>query len=120
MSLDVYLTRKKYISYDDCKTHTVEDEELYNDNITHNLYTMAEEAGIFQHLWRPEELNINKANELIIPLEKGLADLKARPDYFKQFNDPNGWGMYEHFIPFVEKYIEACKLYPDADINVSR
>ena len=32
----------------------------------------------------------------------------------------NGWGMYEHFVPFVEKYLEACKEYPDAVIEVSR
>ena len=53
-------------------------------------------------------------------IEKGLADLKARPEHFKTFNSPNGWGMYEHFVPFVEKYLEACKEYPDAIVGVSR
>ena len=53
-------------------------------------------------------------------LEKGLSDLKERPDYFEQFNASNGWGLYKHFVPFVEKYLEACKEYPDAKIEVSR
>lgn len=94
--------------------------ELYDANITHNLGKMAEAAGIYKHLWRPEELNIMKAGQLIEPLEKGLALLKEKPEDFKQYNAPNGWGMYEHFVPFVEKYLNACKENPDASISVSR
>ena len=107
MSLDVYL-------YDD------ESEEYYWANITHNLGKMAEEAGIYKALWRPEEINATQAKDIIDLLETGLADLKARPEHYEQFNSTNGWGMYEHFVPFVEKYLEACRQYPDATIKVSR
>jgi hypothetical protein len=62
----------------------------------------------------------DRDKKIIELLEKGLADLKERPEYFEQFNSSNGWGMYEHFVPFVEKYLEACKEYPDAIIEVSR
>ena len=120
MSLDVYLTRKKWVSYDEGATHTIEDENVYWANITHNLGAMAAEAGIYQALWRPEELEITKANELIDPLEKGLKDLKEKPEYYEKFNSPNGWGLYEHFVPFVEKYLEACKQYPQTIISISR
>lgn len=120
MSLDVYLTRSKWISYDEGKTYTEEIEEVYWANITHNLNIMAGEAGIYEALWLPEEIGKTNASEIVELLEKGLADLKARPEYFKKFNSPNGWGMYEHFVPFVEKYLEACKEYPYAIINVSR
>ena len=120
MGLDVYLTRKKWVSYDEAKTHTEENEEVYWANITHNLNNMAREAGIYEALWRPEEIGKTKASEIVELLEKGLTDLKARPEHFETFNSPNGWGMYEHFVPFVEKYLEACKEYPDAIIGVSR
>jgi len=60
------------------------------------------------------------AKELIDPVEKGLEKLKSDPEYFEQFNSPNGWGMYEHFVPFVERYLEALKEYPDAIVGVSR
>jgi hypothetical protein len=109
MSLDVYLT--KIVTEEKC---------VHDGNITHNLGKMASEAGIYQCLWRPEELGITKAAQLIEPLEKGLADLKARPDHFEQFNATNGWGMYKHFVPFVEEYLKACKEHPDADVGVSR
>ena len=38
-----------------------EPEGAYSANITHNLGKMAEEAGIYKHLWRPEEIGITKA-----------------------------------------------------------
>lgn len=121
MSLDVYLTRKKWISYDAGKTLTEEEETVYDANITHNLGKMAGEAGIYEALWRPEEIGKTKANEIVELLEKGLADLKARPKHFEKFNSPNGWeGTVKDFVPFVEKYLEACKEYPDAFIEVSR
>lgn len=120
MSLDVCLTRKKWVSYDECKTHIEENEQVYWANITHNLGKMAGEAGIYEALWRPEEIGKTKASEIVELLEKGLADLKERPKHFEKFNSPNGWGMYEHFVPFVEKYLEACKEYPDTIIEVSR
>jgi len=111
VSLDVSL-------YD--PTATYETEELYSANITHNLAEMAEEAGIYKALWKPHKLNKENpdtdvvAQDIIDVIEKGLADLKKRPEYFKQFDSPNGWGMYEHFVPFVEKYLEALKQYPEA------
>ena len=100
--------------------HTkIKRENYYWGNITHNLNTMAKKAGIYHCLWRPDEVGITKANQLIEPLTKGLDDLKARPDYFKKFNSPNGWGMYQDFVPFVEEYLNACKEYPEANVEVS-
>jgi len=120
MSLDVYLTRPRWISYDEGKTHIRDDEEVYDANITHNLGSMAAEAGIYKALWRPEEIAKEKASDIIELLEIGLADLKARPEHFEKFNSSNGWGMYEHFVPFVEKYLNACKEYPESIIEISR
>ena len=92
----------------------------YSANITHNLGEMALKAGIYKHLWRPDEIGITKAKELIEPLKKGLDDLIARPEYFKKFNASNGWGKYDHLISFVREYLEACEQFPDADIGISR
>jgi hypothetical protein len=104
----------------DCKACGRDGRYLYDANITHNLNKMADKAGIYDALWRPEEIGAKYAKDIIEIVEKGLADLKARPEYFEQFNSSNGWGMYEHFVPFVEKYLEACKKYPDSEILVSR
>ncbi len=101
---------------------------------------MADKAGIYEALWRPHRLKANYnipendhnaeyefeeasttiAKDIIPIIEKGLSDLKSRPKYFETFNSDNGWGLYKHFVPFVEKYLEACKEYPDAVVGVSR
>lgn len=107
MSLDVTLT-------------AVRPTEVYWANITHNLGKMAEAAGIYYALWRPEEIGITHADQLTPLLEEGLSLLKSDPKKFEQFNSPNGWGMYEHFVPFVEKYLEACRENPDAEIRACR
>lgn len=118
MSLDVDLYHKSPA----CE-HCGREEErnyMYSANITHNLGKMAEEAGIYMHLWRPEEIGITKAEQLIEPLSVGLELMKSDPARFKKFDSPNGWGLYIHFVPWVEKYLRACEENPDAGISVSR
>lgn len=95
-------------------------DQVYSNNITHNLNTMAEAAGIYQQLWRPDEIGITKAFELIDPLTVGLDKLRSEPDKFKAFNPPNGWGDYEGLVEFVANYLNACQEYPDAEVRVSR
>lgn len=93
---------------------------VYHNNITHNLTEMAEEAGIYKHLWRPEEIDITKASELIVPLEEGLHKLLNDPKKYKKYNPENGWGDYKSLVSFIEDYIRACKTYPDAIIKTWR
>jgi len=97
-----------------------EDEEVYSANITHNLNTMAEAAGIYDCLWRPEEIGITYAAQLIDPLSHGLQELCRNPERFLPLNPPNGWGDYEGLVSFVEKYLLACIKYPAAIVEVSR
>lgn len=107
MSLDVYLT-------------AVRPTEVFAGNVTHNLNKMADAAGIYQHLWRPEEIGITKAAQLIEPLTAGLARLRASPDEFKKFNPENGWGNYETLVEFVGRYVAACIESPDAEVRIWR
>lgn len=92
--------------------------ELYSANITHNLNTMAEEAGIYKCLWIPYELWDNPTADKLIPhLESGLHKLKSNPQHYKQFDDSNGWGTYVDFVPFVEEVLNACKKHPKATVK---
>lgn len=107
MSLDFYLIEIKPV-------------RVFDANITHNLNTMAEAAGIYKCLWRPDENCISKAHQMIEPLSAGLADMLANPAKYKKFNSPNGWGVYEDFVAFVKNVLNACIENPNADIEVSR
>lgn len=104
MSLDISLTEIKEI-------------EVYSANITHNLGKMADAAGIYHCLWRPEEINIKTAGELIDPLKEGLKKLEDDPEYYKKFNPPNGWGTYKGFIFWLKKLIIKCENHPNATIK---
>lgn len=111
MSLDVSL----YIDTGGDDPHCV-----FDANITHNLNTMANQAGIYKHLWRPEELGIVFAGELISPLRIALKILNDDPSRFKAFNPDNGWGDYDCFVALVKEYLEACVYNPKCFIHVSR
>jgi hypothetical protein len=97
-----------------------ESNEVYSANITHNLTEMADAAGIYKALWRPEEIGITQAKQLIEPLTKGLKKLKKSPEKYKKFDSPNGWGLYIHFVPFVENYLKACIENPESYVEVWR
>lgn len=112
--------KEQYPEFDDINESIYKTDYLYSDNITHNLGLMAKKAGIYKHLWRPEEIGITIAKELINPLRNGLHKLKLNPDVFKKYNPVNGWGTYEILVKFVEDYLDACYKYQDAKIEVSR
>jgi hypothetical protein len=109
MSLNVYLEAPRVV-------------EVFEHNMTHNLGHMAEKAGLYEALWRPEEIEGfgGSAVELVPILLEGLAKLKADPEHFRQFEPDNGWGKYENLVDFVEAYLDACQANPDATVRVSR
>lgn len=131
MGLDIYFKDP---------TATYEVDYLLEFGITHNLYNMAEEAGIGKALWNPytllpefenfkgtnkeeydfEETHPVEAELLEEVLEKGLKKLKKRPDFFKTFDSPNGWGNYDTLVRFTEQYLNGIYKYPKAFIITSR
>ena len=95
-------------------------EELYNCHITHNLNMMATEANLYIALWRPEELQVKTAADLLPILKSGLLMLKSDPNKFKKLNQKDGFGTYDQLVRFVGNYIKACEDHPGATISVSR
>lgn len=96
------------------------DQQVYWRNITHNLTTMADAASLYRPMWRPDEIGITTAEQLIAPLSDGLMALKDDPERFRKFNPENGWGDYGGLVAFVEDYLAACRRFPAARVEVSR
>ncbi len=125
MSLDVILELRpsRPEKFEDClqilKAGSI-GIEVYTDNITHNLCEMAQAAGIYYSLWRPEEIDFCYARQLIAPLRAALKRLQERPNYFKTFDATNSWGTYNDLVRFIENYLDACQQWPDANIKVWR
>lgn len=100
MSLDIYLM-----------------DRVHSQNITHNLASMASAAGIYELLWHPEADTL--AEDLIKPLERAIDDMKARYDYYKNFDAENAWGTYEDFLPWLIQLLRACREHPYTSVKVS-
>ena len=107
MSLDIWLS-------------AVRKTEVFSANITHNLNRMAEAAGIYRHVWRPDELGAKYAGDLLAPLREGITLMESDPERFRKYDAPNGWGTYDQFVPWLKRYLAACEESPDAEIAVSR
>ena len=93
---------------------------VYESNITHNLGEMAAAAGIYEALWRPEEIGALRAKDIAPRLREGLQKLRAEPTVFKSHNPSNGWGDYDELVRFTAAYLDACERYSEATIRVSR
>lgn len=94
---------------------------IYDFNITHNLGGMAQEAGVYYAMWRPEEIGVHTCKDLIPLLTAGLKLLEEDPGRFvEQLNPENGWGNYENLLGTVKKYLIVCEEFPNAEIQISR
>lgn len=116
MSLDVWLTEE--VKCENC-SHCVDNRDVFDYNITHNLSRMAKEAGLYDAMWSPESKNYSKAKHLIKPLKNGIDKLVSDPAKYKEFNSANGWGLYPHLLDFARAYLEACETYPESKISTS-
>jgi hypothetical protein len=104
MSLDIWLT--------DTVETTVVDK-----NITHNLGRMWSEAGVYDALYNSEG---QTAKSVLPILHEGLRLMIADPERFKKFNAHNGWGLYEHALPWLGELIKEFEEYPNGIIGVSK
>ena len=88
---------------------------VFELNISHCYRPIAAKAGIDQYIWRPFELGINKAEQLIEPLQIGLTLLETVPAQFETFPRES----FHQFVGQVRTYLEACKANPDAEVSAT-
>lgn len=98
------------------------EKAVFEWNITHNLNEMARMAGLYEPLWRPDEIDppIKTAIELVPFLDEGLHQLLTYRDRLRELNPKNGWGTYDNLVAFVVAYRVACRKWPQARVEVSR
>ncbi|MCE6988150.1 hypothetical protein [Dyadobacter sp. CY323] len=86
---------------------------------THNNRELAMQVGVYDVLWKWKEKNIITGADLIKPVSKGLAELAADPDKYKNLDNPNGWGTYDNFVAFLEELFTQCVLHPEARVEIT-
>ncbi len=105
-------------------------QPVYEGNLTHNLGKMASACGLYNAMWRPyklfgyeddqEEHVYISADMIIESLEAGIKELKENPKKYKKLNPENGWGDYDGLLRVAEKYLNHCKVYPEAEVHTCR
>ena len=94
--------------------------EIDSHNVTHNLASMAEEAGVYLALWRPEELaETPRLRDIEMAVREGLERLNADPKHFEKMKK-NGWGSRENLVKVCEWVLEYADLYPLAMVEACR
>lgn len=116
MSLDVTL----YFEVDTGGPDSPDRYRVFEANYTHNVTRMAEKAGLYTCVWRPEECGIETARDLIEPLRNGIKMMEDDPITFIELNPASGWGSYDTFLPWLRRYLEACLKYPKAKVYADR
>ena len=104
MSLDIWL-------------EVVKPCEIHSQNITHNLNKMWMKAGCYDALYNSAG---KKAKKILPILKKAIDKMKKNPKAYKKLDSPNGWGTFEHALPWLEEFYEACGLNPDAIIGIDK
>lgn len=94
--------------------------QVFNSTTTHNLVPMAEAAGVYDCLWRPEECGVKTAEDLIVPLRRAIQEIRRDPARFSKLDAANGWGTREQFLAFLADVLAAAKDHPDATVSASR
>ena len=90
-------------------------ERVFSSNYTHNVTPMWREAGVYEALY---ESAGKLACEIIPALERGVADMEARPSVYEAMNPENGWGSYDRALPWLRAVLAACRENPGATIRV--
>lgn len=88
--------------------------ELFDGNYTSNVSPMWRHA-----LGRPlADLHGTPASEAAGLLDSAVRRMEADPDFYAQWNPPNGWGDVDGATDFLRSIRDACSKYPSGVIDV--
>jgi hypothetical protein len=95
---------------------------VFNINITHNLNAIANKAGVYDCLWRPEEFNIRKASDIQEKVHSAIVELEENGDAYAyiELTPKNKWGTIDGFIKQLKLIYKACVEYPNAKLSAHR
>lgn len=86
---------------------------VWDGNITYNLGPMMRAAGVelrdLHNLPAPAVANI---------LSTAIGKMNAHPNQYREFDSPNGWGVYEDCLSFLTGLRDACQAHPRTTVEV--
>lgn len=83
-------------------------------NHTSNTGEMIEKAcGL-----RPSAWDGKKCTEMVEILKDAIYEIQSKPDEYRKYESPNGWGTMNSTVAFLEEVRENCVEFPTAVLDV--
>ena len=101
------------------KVYEYETDEVWHENITHNMNRMADKVPIgeytlYDYLWRPDEIGITHiSREYATAVFNGLMYMKEQKEELLPFEPPinpesgTRWGSYDLLVEFCASLVDA-------------
>lgn len=93
-----------------------DDKRIHWFAVPETMDIMAKESGLYDVIWIPNTISSIETISVIPVLEAGINKLKNNPSLFKELYEFRT-NAYEHFLSYMEKYLDVCKDYPDAVVS---
>lgn len=81
---------------------------------TYNLSEMFE-AALGQPISSLRGMSASKCAPIV---RRAVERMKERPDVYRAYNPPNGWGSYEGAVESLSWLLEQCEAHPKATVHI--
>ena len=122
MGLTFSLYYEKNHTYKDCKCKgglLFSRDYVFEDIIPHSTSRMAEEAGVYDYLWNPSKKRYTVAIDITNLIEISLSRILSNIDHFELLESEDNFGTVSNFVVFLQNILVACKLHPEAKIQIN-
>ena len=96
-------------------TLKINNEEIFDANMTHNVTPMWHKAGCYEALYMSDGQRASDIRDIIVD---AVVDMMKHKAEYQKLDSPNGWGIYEHAFKFLISVAVACCDFPEATIRV--
>lgn len=90
---------------------------VFTANLQNSYSRIAKALKLYRPIWRPRELAIDDAGTLTGLINKGLTTYSRDKGFFEQFIDADSDDSLEEFFEFVQGYLTACHVNPQAKVK---
>lgn len=87
---------------------------IFTHKVSMELLELACHSGLYDAVWRPDNIGATIAEHIIAPLTEGLIELTSNPQLYMLYAPSSD--MYRTFLKHISLYLKACMANPNAKI----
>ena len=87
---------------------------IFTHKVPSELFDLACHSGLYDAVWRPDNIGATIAEHIIAPLTEGLIELTSNPQLYMLYAP--SVDMYRAFLKHISLYLKACMANPNAKI----